>query len=133
MPAWFGNFGVCCWSYFTGDMEDVYWDGFINHVIDSAREARSSAVAITISFKNQAANANQRRRLAAALTEHERDMGYVVGHAFVSDSVMVRSALTAVNWLTKKPYPEEVFGTPHKGLEWLKTILPSTCRTLPGR
>jgi len=61
-----------------------------------------------------------RRRLAEVAVMGKE---YLVGVAYVSDSTLVRGALTAIHWLTPKLFESQVFATKEEGFAWIDAQL----------
>ncbi len=67
---------------------------------------------------------HQRRMMADWLTEAERlNRQYTVAMAVVSDSALVRGAMTAVTWMKEPPVPMKPFATLREGSEYVLEAL----------
>ena len=75
---------------------------------------------ITIVCQADTPTAAQRKQLADFMKTHAKDMDAITGSAMVLDSALARGALTALNWLFRKPFPEKVFSSADPALEWLR-------------
>ena len=72
----------------------------------------------------QVPDAGVRRAAASWEQRHQVPLGRVLlGVANVSDSKLVRGALTAMRWLSSAPYPEVSLSTLQEAFQWAETLL----------
>lgn len=118
-----GEVGVCRWAFFRGATTDDMVAQLVAHV--RATRPREGSVLIDIAYDVTLPSALQRTRIAEAVKDalgsHRRS---IAGHALVTNSGVTRAALTAINWLVRPQFPEQVFGDPSTGFEWLKEVSP---------
>ncbi len=121
MSIWFNVTSSCSWSYHHGPRSEDDWSGYVEFVRETGKTVGDGGVALTIAFKTTTPSALQRRSLSDAFL-NERRFSRLAGHAFVTDSARIRGVITAVNWVTKKPFREEVFSSPKNALKWLSEV-----------
>lgn len=123
MGIYFGEVGNCFWAANGGNATDAEWEAcwdgnthFYKRLIASGQ----SGCGITFTWKADAPNAQQRKRLAENI-----ESGPLVAHALVTDSRAIIMVLTALRWLQKKPaYHDGAFADPEAGLDWLNQHFP---------
>lgn len=123
MPVWTGAAAQCFWSYHTGARDKDGWNGFVADLASFLKQAAPGCVALTITCKTPPPGALERARIKSVLAS--KDAEKLRAHAFVTDSVVLRGTLTALDWVLKKPYTEKVFASPREAFEWLAAVQPS--------
>jgi hypothetical protein len=134
----FGRSGPCFWAYGTGIISDQDWEAYLAHIKTLVDDPSNvDKVRITVSYRQRAPTLAQRERLAYFVRPYLERMDGArkpfIAHAFVSDSTLTVSTLTAVTWILKrsKPFSERAFTCPRRGLEWLSglqgEITPERC------
>jgi hypothetical protein len=124
MPFYHGTDGAFAWFYLHGTVTDADWNQYLE-TIEHGMAENTTTVSLTIAYQATLPTPIQRRRLADLVSrEAMRQDLSLKALAFATDSSLARGALTAINWLVKKPFPEKVFGNPVKAIEWLATITP---------
>jgi hypothetical protein len=118
MPHWCGEVGACWWDYFQGEMRDSDWSGYIAHLERFSRSGLTG-VFLNVAYNSNPPSAAHRRRLAETAAQHPDTPKRVMAGAHAMNSTMARGALTAINWVFRKPYPERVVATPTEALDWL--------------
>lgn len=122
---WRGKSGPCWWSYFTGTISKDDWDQYLQmcrELVAGVMNERS--VVLAMAYRSTSPTAPQRGALADLLKQYEAQFQRLEAFALVSDSAIVRGTVTAINWLTHKPFPEKVFGDPREALDWLHGVEP---------
>lgn len=66
----------------------------------------------------------QRRRLVDVLKSSDK-LHLVAGHALVVNSTFGRGLLTAINWVVRPPFEEQLFAAPEPALRWLEQQNPA--------
>lgn len=119
-----GDVGVCRWAFFRGATTDAMVDQLVAHI--RASRPREGTVLIDIAYDITLPSALQRTRIAEsvkdALGSHRR---LISGHAVVTNSAVTRATMTAINWLVRPQFPEQIFSDPTSGLTWLKQLSPT--------
>jgi hypothetical protein len=108
------------WSHHDDKVSDEEWARYVDTTRAALEPLRGSGKRLsilTLAQRVEPPNAKQRRALADVI---QSDLAqHVVRHAFLSDSVMLRGVLTALDWLVTKPYAERTFSDPMLALDWL--------------
>jgi hypothetical protein len=129
--VWFESIGPIFWGYFHGEYSD---EGFASY-IEAAEAAMLSpgfgGAVLTIAHAPRMPNAMQRKSLAVLASRTGRQ--HVTRHAISSDSRVARCVVTAMNWLTSKPFDERIFDSPHGALDWLSSGAPAVGEGLWAR
>lgn len=118
-----GSNDACWWHYTCGAVDEQGWDEYLVHIRNFAVATSHAGLLLTIAYRSPGPNAEQRKKLAALLNEYD-SKHIVKAHAFVTDSMVARGALTALGWLTPRPFPERVFKNPPAALAWLHSVEP---------
>lgn len=127
MSAWFGVTGDCWWAYGRGTYSEADWARNIQHLRDCRKATELKATFVTVGYQTSAPTVAQRKMVADFFSEcDQRTLANIRGHAVVTDSVIVRGALTAINWVCRKKHPDAVFGSPQEALHWLAELSPET-------
>lgn len=102
-----GDVGVCRWAFFRGPATDAMVESLVTHI--RATRPREGTVLIDIAHDITLPGAVQRTRIAEAvkeaITSHKR---VIAGHAVVTNSSVTRATMTAINWLVRPEFPEEI-------------------------
>lgn len=120
MPIWIGKSGPVLWSVHLDEVSKTDWAEYVGGVrsqVEALHAANARGALLTISWESSVPDANQRRLLAETI--RDTHSWRLAVHGFVSDSVLARGALTAVAWLTKKPYEERAFGDALEAMTWI--------------
>lgn len=118
MTHWFGRFGPVSWSVVSGNVTPDVFDAFCDHLEALAKRQDPGQLVLDIFHDISRPTAIQRQR-AANILANAPNLKLVAGHAFVTNSVVGRGALTAINWMFKKEFPERVFPNPPDAMAWL--------------
>lgn len=121
MPIWLGRTGNLQWSVHHAAVAMNDWERYVDAVrqfLDDLHAEDKYGAVITFAWQSPAPDAHRRKLLAAAIQggEHAKRNR---AHAFVTDSLMLRGVLTALDWLVAKPYEEKIFSAPTEAVEWI--------------
>jgi hypothetical protein len=114
----------CYWFYSTGELTSEGWNKYIGGIDTACKMAPRITTALVISYQSGSPNSQQRVLVKEVCEANIEALKKLSGHAFVSDSGLVRGALTAVNWIFRKPFPEKVFSAPPGAFVWLESVAP---------
>lgn len=119
-----GQLGCCHWQVMYGAASDADWDRFVDHLIDDlGPRLVPGDVVLDLWHDVGAPPAKARARFAerfltAPTSRHLR------AHALVTNSLVSRGALTAINWVIQRPFAERVFARPDDAFSWLVEYAP---------
>jgi tRNA A-37 threonylcarbamoyl transferase component Bud32 len=129
---WSGRVGRLWWFYYAGPCTEETWNQYLAMV---ARMLETGLDATLACFAHRAAAPNpvQRKQMADFIDEHRVALARVDRFGLVIDSVVHRGAITAINWLVRKPFEERVFNSPVAAIRWLTEnrpeLAPNAIRT----
>jgi hypothetical protein len=115
---WSGRVGRLWWFHYTGPCTDETWRQYlalVGRMVDSGRDSSL----VFFAHHAGAPGAVQRKELADFVQKNMKALERLDRFALVIDSVVHRGALTAINWLVKKPFEERVFNSPLSAIKWL--------------
>lgn len=119
-----GDVGICRWAFFRGASTDAMVEQLVTHIHGS--RPREGTVLIDIAYDITFPSALQRTRIAEAVKDalgtHRR---LISGHAVVTNSAVTRATMTAINWLVRPQFPEQIFSDPASALAWLNQLSPT--------
>lgn len=125
MTVWVGESAHCIWTFISGEISAYDWDRYIEHLRSNIdKPILTPRSGLGMSYQAGVPNSAQRKQLAEFLHGNDLKLRAVRGYAFVTESSLARGALTALNWVYKKPFEEKVFSTIQGGLRWLQGINP---------
>lgn len=123
MPISQGRIQHCMWSVISGTFSDDEWSEYVEGMrrdLEAVeRETRGALGLLTVAVQCDPPTATQRKAIAD-LRRSELG-GLVQAHAFVTESVLLRGGLTAINWLADRSFEEKVFGNVDPAIGWLAT------------
>lgn len=124
---WSGREADVFWAYVHGEFSDATFAGYIATLQATFGPADRPSAMLTIAHSPRMPSASHRKTLAQLA---ESELGpRLRSHAIVSDSAIAQGVVTALNWLTRKPYEEKIFRTTAEALDWLRERHP---RLNPG-
>lgn len=119
-----GRRGPVHWTCLVGETSASTWDAYVDHLLrDLAPALAPGAIVLDIWHGCGSPPVRVRDRFARQFLVTP-EVRHVRAHAVVTDSAMTRGALTAINWVIKRPFEERVFGQPAGALTWLKELAP---------
>jgi len=114
-----GQLGSCHFQVMYGTASGADWERFADHLIDTVGPRLAPGDVVLDLWHDVGAPPAQararftRRFLEAPSARHVR------AHALVTNSLLSRGALTAINWVIQRPFAERVFARPDEALPWL--------------
>lgn len=117
---WCGVVQNTWWFYFTGYSTDELWHAYIDHCRAMLESGAEHPSFVCIAHRADAPSGDQRRLLGDYINSEAERSGCVLGFALVLDSPLHILALKAINWFTKKPFPETVCGSTSAAVTWLE-------------
>jgi hypothetical protein len=122
-----GTTSNCYWSYHVGEVSAAAWNRFVERgcrfIVELAGRSQQG-VLLTLTRRATPPDATQRKQLADALSRTP-EAKRILGHAFVSDSREMLLVLKALDWLVRKPYPEQAFSDAAEAIDWLTARMPN--------
>lgn len=119
-----GEVGLCRWTFLQGTVTDAMAESFARFIRET--RPREGVVVIDISHGITFPTALQRKCIADAVKETEARFSTTIsGHAVVTNSSVARATLTAINWVARPAYPEQVFSDVPSALAWAQRVSPS--------
>lgn len=118
MAIYTGETGPCRWSLIHGDIGEAELTGFLAYLRDLAANVRNKQLVLDMTFETPMPNAVQRRQITEIL-QSSPDLHIVAGHALVMTTTLGRGLLTAINWVVRPPFAEQVFSEPEAAMSWL--------------
>lgn len=119
MSMWIGRAGNCWWNYAAGTLTEEEWCLYVDQIRELLTKHDGQGVLLSISNNSSAPSGQMRAQLAEVTKQNAAAFTHVGAHALTCTSTMVRGVLTAMNWLFKHPFPEQVFDKPSAALSWL--------------
>jgi len=110
------------WFYFTGYSTNEIWYAYIEHCKAMLASEMQSPSLVCIAHRADSPSGDQRRLIGDFINSESERLGSLVGFALVLDSPLHILALKAINWLAKKPFPENVCGSPGTAASWLHDL-----------
>lgn len=128
---WYGVVTSTWWFYFTGASTNEIWSAYIEHCKSMLASRTERPSLVCIAHHADSPSGDQRRLIGDFINSEAERLGSLVGFALVLDSPLHILALKAINWLAKKPFPENVCGSPVSAATWLRKLgAPIDARTL---
>ena len=128
---WYGVVESTWWFYFTGSSTNEVWEAYIEHCKTMLASGMQKPSLVCIAHHADSPSGDQRRLIGDFINSEAKRLGSLVGFALVLDSPLHILALKAINWLAKKPFPENVCGSPGTAAAWLHGLgAPIDARTL---
>lgn len=119
---WYGVVQSTWWFYFTGYSTNEIWYAYIEHCKAMLASEMQSPSLVCIAHRADSPSGDQRRLIGDFINSESERLGSLVGFALVLDSPLHILALKAINWLAKKPFPENVCGSPGTAATWLHDL-----------
>ena len=123
MPLLSGSLRHCHWNLITPPDGVDTWDEFVENMLGIANRVEPGDVVIDFWHDVGTPGADQRARFGRAF-EQSPKIHLVKAHAFVATSMLSRGALTAINWMVKRPFEEKAFQRPDAAYTWLNARQP---------
>lgn len=117
---WCGVVESTWWFYFTGASTNEVWYAYIEHCKRMLASGAESPSLVCIAHHADSPSGDQRRLIGDFINSEAERLGSLLGFALVLDSPLHILALKAINWLAKKPFPENVCGSPGTAAAWLR-------------
>lgn len=124
MPLHFGSVGCCHYNVITAPADDQVWNEFVERMLQLAEIVQPGDVVIDLWHAPGGPSSVQRDRFNSAFNASP-SVRLVKAHAFVATSTLARGALTAINWVIKRPFEEKTFARPAEGIAWLHAQQPA--------
>lgn len=124
MPLHTGSVGPCRWSLVQGNFGEEETTGFYAYLREMVRTVRPQQLVLDIAYDTPMPSPLQRRQIIEILSSSP-DLGLVAGHALVMNTTLGRGLLTAINWVVRPPFEEQVFSEPSAAMRWLKERNPA--------
>jgi hypothetical protein len=125
---WVGAHGGVCWAYFHGDFSADEFQRYVEKVQASMAQPSFAGAMLTVAHSPKMPSATQRKQLTDLVTTGAAEK--LKRHAIVSDSVVARGVVTAMNWVARKPFEERIFATPEAAIAWLREQIPDVSASL---
>jgi hypothetical protein len=110
--------GDCAYSVVVGPFSEQEYRLYLDHLGAVVNNLHPGVVVLDCLFQIPRPTPLQRQAIGEVVNQ-ARTPELVAGHAVVTSSAAGRGALTAINWVVRKPFPEKVFGKPGDALAWL--------------
>jgi hypothetical protein len=118
------------WAYFTGNPGQREWDAYLERASAFMNNCMKPSIALHVIYKAEPINAVQRNQISDIINTAS-NASFIIGNGLVTDSLLTRGILTAINWIAKKPYPEKIFSHPNDAQPWFSSIAsPHLCAEL---
>lgn len=115
---WFGREGDVFWAYVHGDFTDEAFAGYLAALQAAFAPTDRPSAMFTVAHSPRMPSASHRKALAELA---ESELGpRLQRHAIVSNSAIAQGVVTALSWLSRKPYEEKIFRTPTDAIAWLR-------------
>lgn len=121
---WEGLDGRVGWSYFGVKLTQDDWDRYVAHHLALANSGATRLSLMTIARAPNPPNAHMRRQISELIEEQSHILDRVNANAMVLDSALARGALTAINWISPKPFHEKTFKHFADAAVWLAAVDP---------
>ena len=125
---WFGIEDGVFWAAFRGRFSDDDFGRYLEAVPAAVGSSDFRGLMFTFAESPRMPSATQRKGLSDLV-----ESGVVSAlerHAIASDSAITRGVVTAMNWVSSKPYDERIFPSPGAALRWLGELDPSVNASL---
>lgn len=119
---WCGVVKNTWWFYFTGSSTNEIWYAYIEHCKAMLASGVQKPSLVCIAHRADSPSADQRRLIGDFINSELDRLESLIGFALVLDSPLHILALKAINWLAKKPFPENVCGSPGTAGAWLHQL-----------
>lgn len=119
---WYGVVENTWWFYFTGSSTNEIWYAYIEHCKAMLASGVARPSLVCIAHHADSPSGDQRRLIGDFINSESERLGSLVGFALVLNSPLHILALKAINWLAKKPFPENVCGSPGTAASWLSAL-----------
>jgi len=119
---WCGVVANTWWFYFTGSSTNEIWYAYIDHCKAMLASGAERPSLVCIAHHADSPSGDQRRLIGDFINSEFQRLGSLVGFVLVLDSPLHILALKAINWLAKKPFPENVCGSPGTAASWLRDL-----------
>ncbi len=119
---WCGVVQNTWWFYFTGASTNEIWYAYIDHCQAMLASGMQRPSLVCVAHHADSPSGDQRRLIGDFINSEAARLGALVGFALVLDSPLHILALKAINWLAKKPFPENVCGSPGTAAAWLREL-----------
>lgn len=119
---WCGVVQSTWWFYFTGSSTNEIWYAYIEHCRAMLASGMQKPSLVCIAHRADSPSGDQRRLIGDFINAEAERLEALVGFALVLDSPLHILALKAINWLAKKPFPENVCGSPGTAAAWLHEL-----------
>ena len=119
-----GQRGPVHWTCLVGPGTASTWDAYVDHLLrDVAGQLAPGDIVLDVWHGCGPPPARIRDRFAKQFLVTP-EVRHVRAHVVVTNSGLTRGALTAINWLIKRPFEERVFASPEPAFAWLKDLAP---------
>jgi serine/threonine protein kinase len=115
---WSGRLGRLWWFHYTGPCTQETWRQYLELVQRMLNTTEVSTL-LCMAHQADAPSAIQRKQLAEFVQENRHELRHLDRFALVVDAVAHRHAITAINYLVRKPFSERVFNSPLAAIRWL--------------
>lgn len=115
---WSGRVGRVWWFYHVGPSTEETWHQYLK-MVEAMLSVEREATLAFFAHRAEAPRPVQRQQLADFIERKRSQLHRLDRFALVVDSALQRGALTAVNWLVKKPFEERIFNSPLAAIKWL--------------
>lgn len=116
-----GEHQRCHWHVLIGATTEADWDRYIASLRSTVPLLQPGDVLLDIWHDTGRASPQQRQQFTTWF-QQTPEIEHVRAHAVVTNSVISRGLLTAVNWVVRPPFAERAFSTPVEGLMWLQRL-----------
>jgi hypothetical protein len=123
MALWHGQVGNCLWFYFSGKLTQETWREYIA-VMREGIGREDAIVALTVAYRSESPSASMRKELAVFMNSHANAISALEASAFVTESALARGAMTAMQWISRRPFHEKTHGSIDAALAWLAGMAP---------
>lgn len=114
---WFGIEDGVFWAAFRGRFSDDDFGRYLEAVPAALGSSDFKGLMFTTADAPRMPSATQRKALSDLVESGA--VATLRRHAIASDSAITRGVVTAMNWVSSKPYDERIFPTPEAALVWL--------------
>jgi hypothetical protein len=110
------------WNFSTGVIDNSFWEypKQIHDIFSDPAVKENNVILMTIIFDVVSMKPEMRQAIANAAKDCPVEaLKAPVAHAFVTNSLLGRGSLTAINWLVRKEFPEKCFAKVGDAEDWL--------------
>lgn len=104
----------------SGNITTAEWDEWVDGLGQFWATCEPGCFMFEVLYNASVPNGPMRRKLAETMNKaSEEQLSQIAAQALLVNSAPMRGAITAVNWITSRPYPQRVFGTSKDAIDWI--------------